>query len=70
MKIKDLKKYFNELPDKYDDCEVVYRDYMTINERLYSQDTEIVTIFIDDNTKELCMLCENSRKTLDEHKIK
>jgi hypothetical protein len=57
MKIKEYKKYLDCLPKEFDDYEVVVSEKGEFDEEnSFRIDKPIVKIFIDPETKELCIV--------------
>lgn len=63
MKISKLKNYLNSLPNEFDDYDVVLSEIGVLDELSeYRMDSPIVRIFIDDETKEMCIVHEDTNR--------
>lgn len=61
MKLKEFKKFLFNLPDTFDEFDVVNGEYGKFSgdeEYVYRIDRPISTIFVDEENNEICMLHE------------
>ncbi len=67
LNLKNLKTWINSLPEtELDEYNVVYRNYVDINNITYSDNKNIITICIDKETKHVVLLNDINSDILNE----
>ena len=72
MKLKDLKEFLTEIPDQFDDYELVNGEYGLLdatdeNSAVFRADKPIITMYVDIQTQEVCFL-HQTQEVIDEIK--
>lgn len=68
MTVKDLKEWIKMLPEELDDCQLVFREIMQMDDddpTHVAGDDPIVSCSIDMSTRELCFYNCESQKLID-----
>ncbi|RPI84281.1 MAG: hypothetical protein EHM34_03895 [Nitrosopumilales archaeon] len=66
--IKDLREWLKIVPEDYDDCQVIFREIMKMDDddpQLIAGDDPIVGLSIDVETREACFYNKESQDIID-----
>ena len=65
MKLKDIKKWLNEIPSEFDDYFVVYREAVKIDEETNSlHETQVIGGYLDHEEKRVSLIDRNTHYLL------
>lgn len=69
MDKKELKEWVNNLPEDFDNYQLVFRNiYLPENDNdiWFAKDTPIISLDVDENTQEICLFDNKSANLIEE----
>lgn len=59
MKISELKKFINSIPDELNDFQIIYRKFEDEGENVMFLDYPLITLYVDEESQESVFLDED-----------
>lgn len=59
MKISELKKFINNIPEELNDFQIIYRRFEDEGENVMFLDYPLITLYVDEESKESVFLDED-----------